>query len=122
MNQNEGNYSSFQTNNTINKITNNNYITCLPNNDSNSNNKFIKQNKKSNKKHVTINDNIIIIDVKSYKEYNKLYCYDGGNVFENFFIEQNEYANNQTNPLFNKNLRDSLKKEENKSKCCCIIF
>ena len=125
MNKNEGSFSSFQTNDTRNKVANSEYINSSKNNNSNTNN-FIIQKKKTNKKKVTFNNEIETIHVESYKRLNKLYCYNEDEEFEKYNNEHNEYDkiynDFQTYPVFNKNLRDSLRKEENKSKCCCIIF
>ena len=124
MNKNESCYSSFQTNELENKVTNNKFINYSKNNNSNINN-YINQKKKIIKKHVTFNK-VEIINVESYKKLNKLYCYDEEEEFDKIMNEQNEYDKNYnyfpTYPTFNKSLRDSLKKEENKSKCCCIIY
>ena len=75
--------------------------------------------KKSNKK-VSFNNNVVVINVESYKEYNKLYSYDEDDIINNYNLKD-EYQNNFENMINNNNIEKKIgTKKEND--CCCNLF
>ena len=80
-----------------------------------------KQNLKQGKR-VTFNNDIVIFPVESYKEHNKNNCYieceDDDDINNN--EQTNYYYKNYANQF--NNLRNSIKKEDKNSKCCCTIL
>ena len=106
--RNDYSISSIQTNNTRNKqIINKNA------------NNF---NKKKNKK-VTFNNNVVVINVESYKEFNRLYSYNEEDIINNY-IMKDEYQNyfNSINKYNNKGQRKMETPKKKGDECCCNIF
>ena len=106
--RNDNSISSIQTDNTRNKeIVNKNTNNI---------------NKKKSKKMVRFNNNVVVINVESYKDYNKLYSYDDEDIYNNYLMK-NEYQNYYENVVNNNNINkkyETPKKKENE--CCCNIF
>ena len=95
------NSNRITTNN--NKVYNNNFNTITA-----------KRQKKSNKKKVKFNDKVCVINVESYKEYNK--------------IDDNDFLNNlynANNNIYNTNNVNSVQHQSNAKKannCECNII
>ena len=108
--RNDNPISYIQTNNTQN------------NEIANKNTNMINQTK--NKKKVRFNNNVVVINVESYKEYNKLYSYDEDDICNNYLMKD-EYQNYFENAINNNNYNIRKKYETSKKKedeCCCNIF
>jgi len=95
------------------------------------NNMLINQNNKANDKKVSFNNNVVEINVESYKDYNKLMSYNEEDIYENLqrkdslsnFIEKKNLDNKNNNynyNNYNNNLVQTRPRKENE--CCCLIF
>ncbi len=95
------------------------------------NNMLINQNNKANDKKVSFNNNVVEINVESYKDYNKLMSYNEEDIYENLqrkdslsnFIEKKNLDNKNNNynyNNYNNNLVQIRPRKENE--CCCLIF
>ena len=102
-----------QYNNGENIIYNNIYY-IPPSNENN-----IKR--KGKQKNVSFNNNVQIINVESYKEYNKLYSYDIEEINDNFLKEEENNYYFENKKIDNK-YRKSLISRKKEEKCCCIIL
>ena len=109
--KNDNSFFSIQTNITQNKEIINKNV-----------NNFNK--KKSNKK-VSFNNNVVVINVESYKDYNKLYSYDEEDIYNNY-IMKDEYQNHFENMINNNNniakKMGTPKQTKKENECCCNLF
>ena len=82
-------------------------------------------NKKKSNKKVSFNNNVVVINVESYKDYNKLYSYDEEDIYNNCILKD-EYQNHFENMNYNNNNiakkmgTATLTKKEDE--CCCNLF
>ena len=97
--------NSFPNNNNNNQIiTQNDQFNML------ANNQIQNQNRNKIKKRVNFNTNVDVVQIESYKEFNKL--------DEKLFPSFNSFANN-----FYYAQKDDILKQEHKKDCCsCIIL
>ena len=109
--RNDNSISSILTNNTQSKeITNKNII-----------------NKKKTKKSVRFNNDVVVINVESYKKYNQLYSYNEEDIYNNYLMKD-EYQNYYENAINTKsNHNDNIVRQMETSKrkeneCCCNLF
>ena len=79
-------------------------------------------NKKKSNKKVSFNNNVVVINVESYKDYNKLYSYDEEDIYNNYALKD-EYQNHFENMIngggVSKKMGTPKKKED---ECCCNLF
>ena len=97
--------NSFPNNNNNNQIiTQNNQFNML------ANNQIQNQNRNKIKKRVNFNTNVDVVQIESYKEFNKL--------DEKLFPSFNSFANN----FYYAQKDDTLKQKHKKDCCSCIIL
>ena len=98
------NGNSFPNNNNNQIITQNNQFNML------ANNQIQNQNRNKIKKRVNFNTNVDVVQIESYKEFNKL--------DEKLFPSFNSFVNN-----FYCAQKDDILKQKHKKDCCsCIIL
>lgn len=120
------NKNIFQTITTDKGINNNaNYIqgtnTIINTNNSND------LTKRNMNKRVTFNDEVIIYNVKSYKEHNKKFCYNEDETYQHLYNKTYGYNNSYSNVnkylnKYKNNNNISQQNGKDKSDCCCIIL
>ena len=96
--------NSFPNNNNNQIITQNNQFNML------ANNQIQDQNRNKIKKRVNFNTNVDVVQIESYKEFNKL--------DEKLFPSFNSFANN----YYYAQKYDILKQKHKKDCCSCIIL
>ena len=96
--------NSFPNNNNNQIITQNNQFNML------ANNQIQNQNRNKIKKRVNFNTNVDVVQIESYKEFNKL--------DEKLFPSFNSFANN----CYYAQKDDILKQKHKKDCCSCIIL